>query len=132
MGLNSEEENDRYWFERTLALLARREHSSVELLTKLVQKGCEQTLAKKIIDECIDKDYLNLERFAEVFARNQAHLGYGPKKTKYLLTQHEIPSETISFVLTQMDFTEAKRIALRKIGDKVPEKIRDALYRRGF
>lgn len=122
----------RYWLERAINLLSRREHSIVELEQKLCQRGCDSNLAKDIIEICLDKNYLNLERFAEVFSRNQASLGYGPRKVHYLLRQHQVTNDVIAVMMEEIDFDSAKSIALRKIGGKDPLKVRAALYRRGF
>ncbi len=122
----------RYWFERALNLLMRREHSIVELQQKLSLKECPPELIDEIITECLEKNYLSLERFAEVFARNQAKLGYGPKKVQFLLKQHQVPLDVVSIALEEADFEEAKATALRKIGSKPEPKLRAALYRRGF
>lgn len=128
----AQEKAQRYWFERALNLLMRREHSIVELRQKLTSRGCEAALAEKIITDCIEANYLSLERFSEVFARHQAQLGYGPKKVEFLLKQHQVPSHLVSIALEEADFSEAKAIALRKIGQKPEPKLRAALYRRGF
>lgn len=122
----------RYWFERALNLLMRREHSIVELRQKLVLKGCHEQLVEDIITQCIEANYLSLERFAEVFARNQAQLGYGPKKVQFLLKQHQVPNDLVSIALEEVNFDDAKAIALRKIGQKDEPKLKAALYRRGF
>lgn len=122
----------RYWFERALNLLMRREHSAVELKQKLVIKGCNDQWVDQIIERCIELNYLSLERFAEVFARNQAQLGYGPQKIKFLLKQHHIPNEVVSIALEEIDFEHAYEVALRKIGNKPEQKLKAALYRRGF
>ncbi|GAA5098085.1 regulatory protein RecX [Wohlfahrtiimonas larvae] len=121
-----------YWFERALNLLMRREHSIVELKQKLTLKGCESHQVDEIIERCIEANYLSIERFAEVFTRNQVQLGYGPKKIQFLLKQHQVPSDLISIVLEEANFDEAKKIALRKIGQKPEVKLKAALYRRGF
>ena len=110
----------------------RREHSIVELQQKLSLKECPPELIDEIITECLEKNYLSLERFAEVFARNQAKLGYGPKKVQFLLKQHQVPLDVVSIALEEADFEEAKATALRKIGSKPEPKLRAALYRRGF
>lgn len=127
-----QQKEQRYWFERALNLLMRREHSIVELRQKLTLKGCSAELTEKIITQCLDANYLSLERFAEVFARHQAQLGYGPKKVQFLLKQHQVPSDLVSIALEEVDFDEAKAIALRKIGQKPEPKLKAALYRRGF
>ncbi len=132
--LSQEDRNKekRYWFERALNLLMRREHSVVELQQKLSVKACPAYLVDEIIAECLDKNYLSVERFAEVFARNQAQLGYGPNKVKFLLKQHQVPSDVVSIALEEANFEEAKETALRKIGNKPEPKLKAALYRRGF
>lgn len=45
----------RYWFERALNLLMRREHSIVELQQKLSLKECPPELIDEIITECLEK-----------------------------------------------------------------------------
>ena len=130
--LEDQQKEKRYWFERALNLLMRREHSIVEFRQKLTLKGWDAQLLEQIITQCIDANYLSLERFAEVFARNQAQLGYGPKKVQFLLKQHQVPSDLVSIALEEANFDEAKAIALRKIGQKPEPKLKAALYRRGF
>lgn len=130
--LEYQQKEKRYWFERALNLLMRREHSIVEFRQKLMLKGCDAQLVEEIIAQCIEANYLSLERFAEVFARNQAQLGYGPKKVQFLLKQHQVPSDLVSIALEEANFDEAKAIALRKIGQKPESKLKAALYRRGF
>lgn len=126
------EKEKRYWFERALNLLMRREHSIVELRQKLLLKDCPNYLIDEIIEKCLEANYLSLERFAESFARNQSQLGYGPKKVQFLLKQHNIPSDLASIAMEEADFEAAKAIALRKIGNKPEPKLKAALYRRGF
>ncbi|MBS7819677.1 regulatory protein RecX [Wohlfahrtiimonas chitiniclastica] len=122
----------RYWQERALNLLMRREHSIVELTQKLTIKGCPETVLPKVLAYCHEHNYVSLERFAEMFARNQANLGYGPHRVTMQLRQHQVPSDLINIALEEADFTAAKAIALRKIGAKPEPKLKAALYRRGF
>jgi len=73
-----------------LRLLARREHSRLELDLKLRQRQIEAPLIEKVLDECEANDWLNNERFADVFARQRFDLGYGPLKIIAELQQRGI------------------------------------------
>ena len=73
-----------------LRLLARREHSRFELDLKLRQRGFESVIIEKVLDEYEANDWLNNERFADVFARQRFDLGYGPLKITAELQQRGI------------------------------------------
>ncbi len=120
------------WLERTLNLLARREHSRVELIRKLIAKTCPPEIADIIVDHCLEKGYLSLIRFAECYSKNKAASGYGPKKIRLELNAHEVSSDDISCAFEQIDWEKAKLIALRKIKHTDPIKLKNALYLRGF
>lgn len=73
-----------------LRLLARREHSRLELDLKLRQRRFESAIIEKVLDEYQANDWLNNERFADVFARQRFDLGYGPLKITAELQQRGI------------------------------------------
>lgn len=73
-----------------LRLLARREHSRLELDLKLRQRRFESDIIEKVLDEYEANDWLNNERFADVFARQRFDLGYGPLKIIAELQQRGI------------------------------------------
>lgn len=123
----------RYWRERAMNFLVRREHSEVELRQKMQQRECPSWLLEEIIAWLYEKRYLSLERFAYSYAKNRADLGYGPIRVRHELSgMHQISSQNIDAAFKEINWFEARKTAERKIRQTDPFKFRGALYRRGF
>ncbi|MEI6746019.1 MAG: regulatory protein RecX [Methylococcaceae bacterium] len=73
-----------------LRLLARREHSQKELLTKLIQKGFERADIQSVIDDLSANNWQSDARFAENYARSRLRKGYGATAIRYELSQKGI------------------------------------------
>lgn len=124
-----------------LRLLARREHSRLELDLKLRQRKVEAATIEKVLDEYEANDWLSNERFADVFSRQRLDLGYGPMKILAELQQRGIqqPPEWFSSMTDQQWIDSAVRVRDRRFGlenirDDWDEKGRQGrfLARRGF
>ncbi len=123
----------RYWRERAMNFLVRREHSEVELRQKLTQRECPLWLLEEIIAWLYAQRYLSLERFAYSYAKNRADLGYGPLRVRSELSaMHQIEAKEIDAAFLEVDWVQARKTAQRKIRQTDPYKFRAALYRRGF
>ena len=81
---------------KALALLARREHSRVELMQKLQLRGFDNIAIQNCLDELAKQNLQNDARFTEeyVFARKQA--GFGPKRIALELEQRGISAAFIA------------------------------------
>lgn len=73
-----------------LRLLARREHSQKELLTKLMQKGFSPSDIQPVLAELAENNWQSDARFAENYARARLRKGYGTTAIRYELTQKGI------------------------------------------
>ena len=73
-----------------LRLLARREHSQKELLTKLMQKGFSSADIQPVITELAQNSWQSDARFAENYARTRLRKGYGATAIRYELNQKGI------------------------------------------
>ncbi|PXX88738.1 recombinase RecX [Marinobacter vulgaris] len=124
-----------------LRLLARREHSRLELSLKLRQRKFESDLIDRILDDYEAEGWLSDERFADVYARQRMDLGYGALRILAELQQrgvHTTP-ECVREV-TDAEWVERavllreKRFGLGDISENWEEKMRQArfLARRGF
>ncbi len=73
-----------------LALVARREHSRLELARKLARRkpppgwDAEQMLAlrEQVLDELVEQRLLSESRFAETYVRMRSERGYGPLRIR--------------------------------------------------
>ncbi|MCK4494085.1 MAG: regulatory protein RecX [Methylococcales bacterium] len=84
-----------------LRLLARREHSQKELMTKLNAKGFENTEIQVIIDQLAAQNLQSDARFAENYARSRFYKGFGLRKVKYELQQRGIDNYDLQSVLRE-------------------------------
>ena len=90
--------------EKALELLSLREHGSGELRTKLLQKGYQKPAIQKVIDYLKDKNYLNDERFAELFSDELIHRKHvGPAKLKEKRYQRGVPGDIIQRIMQNFD-----------------------------
>lgn len=124
-----------------LRLLARREHSRLELSLKLRQRKIESAIIEAVLDEYEAEGWLSDNRFADVYARQRMDIGYGPLRILGELQQrgvHRTP-ECVE-EMTDEDWCQRavllreKRFGLADLKDDWDEKVRQArfLNRRGF
>ncbi|SFN23489.1 regulatory protein RecX [Marinobacter pelagius] len=124
-----------------LRLLARREHSRLELSLKLRQRRFENGLIEEVLDEYEEQGWLDDHRFADVYARQRMDLGYGPLRILGELQQrgvHHTP-ECLD-AMTDEDWCAVairlreRRFGLSDLEDDWDTKVRQArfLNRRGF
>ncbi|WP_273427735.1 regulatory protein RecX [Marinobacter sp.] len=124
-----------------LRLLARREHSRLELSLKLRQRKIESAIIEQVLDDYEDEGWLDDDRFADVYARQRMDIGYGPLRILGELQQrgvHRTPQCLED--MTEEDWCRRavllreKRFGLVDLEDDWDEKVRQArfLNRRGF
>ena len=75
-------------------LLARREHGSSELKSKLTkrfrQRDCDPDIVESVVQQLIDEGLLSDERFAASRARQLASRGFGPSRIRNDLRQQKV------------------------------------------
>lgn len=87
-----------------LRLLARREHSELELRHKLIGRSFTDTIVDAVVMQLVDQGLLSDQRFAEVYARGRFERGYGP-----LRIRAELRERGVSGDLTEQNLTELSR-----------------------
>ncbi|TEW46769.1 regulatory protein RecX [Psychromonas algicola] len=102
--------------------LSRRDHSEAELLTKLQRKTDNQEWINTIINECLDFNYLNDERFCESFIRSAQNKGHGRTRIQQDLKLKGISESLIknTFENNEFDYVES---AQRLLNNKYSEAI---------
>jgi len=124
-----------------LASLSMREHSIKELTDKLTRKEYEPQNIEIVIKECLGFNYLNDQRFAEIYCRSRAKKGFGPVKINMELKQKGIDTVMSQVALEQDELnfdTVIKAIYNKKFKDapikdfKDKAKRQNYLYQRGF
>jgi regulatory protein len=127
--------------EAALRLLARREHSCVELSHKLSRRGWPEPEVASIIDELAGENLQSDERFAESYARSRAAKHYGPVRIRAELGERGIDRALADRAIRELEtdwFTLAADWYERRYGTEPAEDIKEksrrqqALARRGF
>ncbi|PHQ24757.1 recombinase RecX [Marinobacter guineae] len=124
-----------------LRLLARREHSRMELSLKLRQRKVPGDIIESVLDEYEGEGWLDDNRFADIYARQRMDLGYGPLRILGELQQRGVHSSPDCLEeMTDEDWNQKaiglreKRFGLADLSEDWNEKVRQArfLNRRGF
>lgn len=105
-------------------LLARREHSRLELYQKLSKKGSPSSLIKQILAELASEKLLSEERFVENYIHYRSGQGYGPLRIRQELLERGIASDLIEPVLDEHAerwFKLAAAVKLKKFGKLYPQ-----------
>ncbi|MDH5766148.1 MAG: recombination regulator RecX [Gammaproteobacteria bacterium] len=79
--------------EVAVGLLARREHSVLELRRKLLQKGFDEGDTESVIERLRENNLLSDERFAETYINMRRQRGYGPLRIAQELKERGVDSE---------------------------------------
>ena len=121
-------------------LLARREHSRVELARKLRQRGAAGELIEAALERLSEEGLLSDERFLDSFIRSRSGAGYGPLRIRDELNQRGLPRAAVERALADcgVDWTGNLRELWQRRFASLPQDPRERarqgrfLLQRGF
>ncbi len=102
-----------------LSLLARREHSRMELTRKLELKGYATVVVGQVLLSLEEDGYLSDARFAEVYVRVRSERGYGPMRIRAELRERGVADAIIATSLAPYQdawLTQLERIRAKRFG----------------
>lgn len=105
---------------QALDCLARREHSRLELQTRLSERNpdADAEAIVAVLDQLQADQLQDDQRFAEGYTRLRIMRGHGPRKIEYELRQKGAAGECIAVALADHDWSALARDALtKKFGD---------------
>lgn len=108
---------------QAVSLLARREHSRLELERKLAARSYDHDVIAAALDELERDDLLNAARFAESYVRLRAEKGFGPRRIRLELTERGISGADAAQALENagIDWADsACRVREKRFGAAVP------------
>ncbi|HRF63151.1 MAG TPA: regulatory protein RecX [Candidatus Competibacter sp.] len=88
---------------KALELLARREHSRLELRQKLLQRGYPPEQIEPVLDQLMAEQLLDESRYAELYACARADKGYGPLRIARELRERGVPEDLVAAALTSLE-----------------------------
>ncbi len=126
---------------RAIRLLARREHSRLELTRKLQQRGLDSGLISAALDDLAQEGLQSDQRYADSLINSRIGRGQGPLKIRAELNQGGVDDALVEAALKEQspDWSAlASQVRRRRFGAELPaayeEKVRQArfLSGRGF
>ena len=106
-------------------LLARREHSRLELAKKLRKRDYESSEIDDVLSALENENLLSDQRFSEAYANMRANRGLGPVRIRLELNDRGVADNLISAALARHEsswFERAEGVRQKKFGDP-PENI---------
>lgn len=103
-----------------LRLLARREHSAVELRRKLGVRGHDRDAASAVVEQLAQAGWQSDERYAASLARSRAEQGFGPLRIVAELESAGVPAAQIRQTMDELDCdfrAQARRIQQKHFGE---------------
>ncbi len=104
-------------------MLARREHSRLELYTKLQRKGCQEAIAAQIVEQLQNEQLLSEARFVESLVSVRRNRGYGPVRIQRELLDKGIAQDAVDHAVDAgcRDWIEQlTRVWQKKFSGKLP------------
>lgn len=116
-----------------VALLARREHSQLELLRKLQVKGFEKDQIQQVLDDLTGKNLQSDIRFAESYTRARANKGFGPKRIELELKERGVEMGLSQFDDETPDWQQnLEQLHRKKYGTNKPKDRKEYAQRMRF
>ena len=115
-------------------LLARREHSVAELVTKL-SNDFEYDDIISVIDKLTERNLQSDQRFAENYLRYRSQRGFGYQKIRQELKERGVDAELISDTLAESDidwFALAAAARCKRFGEQEPEDYKERAKQQRF
>jgi len=127
------EKTERALRDTALGLLARREHSLLELHHKLTRRGYDTSTVMQVLHQLQAEDWLNEQRYADVYASARADKGYGPLRIQRELRERGIDAIIIDSVLAELsDVWQAKLHTLCQRRLSPPKNLADKAKQQRF
>lgn len=124
-----------------LQLLARREHSALELRRKLLQREHPEAVVATVIAALAAENLLSDARFAEEFVRSRRDKGFGPQRIRAELRQRGVdPTVAESHLQSSAEDWQARALVQyrKRFGNEPPHDLAERgrryrfLVNRGF
>ncbi|MBN2689768.1 MAG: regulatory protein RecX [Gammaproteobacteria bacterium] len=107
--------------QKAIDLLARREHSRLELERKLLAKDFNLQEVSVVLDDLIAQNLQSDERFAESYIHSRSNKGFGPLKIAEELKQRGVNQTIYQQFLDEQDWHQlACQVRIKKFGKSLP------------
>ena len=111
---------------RALGLLARREHATLELTRKLLQRGYPADLIEPVLQDLSSEGLLSETRYADEWVRSRIARGQGPVKIRAEMRLRGLSDAQVQQALTGADADWgrlAAEVRRKRFGTAVPDRL---------
>lgn len=112
-------------YDTAVRLLGRRDHSIAELTKKLRQREHDDDAIQVALDELASANYVNDERYAELYAEQRMNRGYGPLSIRSKLAERGVDSHHVRQALDLLEIDWAEQAGTVLAGRFTPAEIAD-------
>ncbi len=96
-------------YNKALDIISYREHFSLELEKKLVNKGFEREVVLAVIEEFVDKSYIDDLRAARLYLSEKKYK-YGNSRLRAMLYDKGLKSEDVEIVVEEVDVSDRDKL----------------------
>jgi regulatory protein len=120
---------------KAMDLLARREHSALELRRKLLSREFDEATVDEVLARLQHDRLQSDERFTESYVHHRVNAGVGPLKIRQELLQRGIGDDLAQQYLDSMSDQWDEMMAqqrVRKFGETIPQDLKDRMKQARF
>lgn len=118
---------------RALDLLARREHTPLELEGKLAARGYADSVIADTLGALESEGLIDTMRFAETFVQSRINKGQGPVRIRGELLQRGVAESVCGQALDEHDWVAcARRARAKKYGEQAPVSFQERMRQSRF
>lgn len=120
---------------RALDLLARREHSRLELERKLRRAGFAASEVNETLAQLVEEGLLSDERYAEAYIRSCTERGIGPLRIRHDLAARGVEASLVTRLVDPGEAAWAARgrsVRTARFGEELPREPREIARQRRF
>ncbi|MGH8610803.1 MAG: regulatory protein RecX [Gammaproteobacteria bacterium] len=122
-------------FRAALAVLAQREHSRLEVQTKLLARGFAHELAVQVVAQLEEQGILSEKRYVETFVYQRVNRGQGPLKIIQHLRERGIKEGMVAEYVSigSRDWLQrAAEVRAKRFGAELPQEAQERAHQSRF
>lgn len=107
-------EFDRIW-NIALGMLGKRNHTAFELERKLLQRGFEKELVRKIILKCSESQFIDDKNYGRLYIAELIRRGYGPHRIRYEMSKKGLATHFVDELFAEENIEKNERAMCEKV-----------------
>jgi regulatory protein len=98
-----------------LGMLGKRNHTAFELERKLLQRGFEKELVRKIISKCSELQFIDDKNYGRLYIGELIRRGYGPHRIRYEMSKKGLATHLVDELFAEENIEKNERAMCEKV-----------------